>query len=140
MRRSGEAQKRRTRSRRPRRFPKSIVAAIDASKILGVRAGARSAHRFIGIWVVVVDGRVFARSWSLRPDGWFHALRNDPLGVIQVGDRAIRVRASIVRSQRIRVAVEDAYALKYATPGSKKFVRGFRTARRRDSTTEFLPR
>lgn len=46
----------------PRRFPRSILAAVDESKILGVRAGARSDHRFIGIWAVVVEGRVFARS------------------------------------------------------------------------------
>jgi hypothetical protein len=127
-------------TRRPRRFAKSIVAAIDASGILGVRAGARSDHRFIGVWPVVVDGRVFARSWTLKPDGWFHTFLKDPHGVLQVGDRQVRVRAKVVKSQRTRDAVEEAYARKYTTPASKKYVRGFRTARRRDSTTEFLPR
>ncbi len=39
-----------------------IVAAIDAAKILGVRAGAATTHRFIGVWPVVIGGRVFARS------------------------------------------------------------------------------
>ena len=140
MPRRAEARARGTATLRRRRLPKSIVAAIDASNVLGVRAGARTDHRFIGIWAVVVDGRVFARSWTLRRDGWFHAFRKDPLGVIRVGEREVRVRAAVVRSQRIRIAVEEAYALKYATPGSKKFVRGFRTARRRDSTTEFVPR
>lgn len=126
-------------TRRPRRLTKSVVAAIDASKILGVRAGTRSDHRFIGIWAVVVDGRVFARSWTLKPDGWFHTFLQDPRGVIQIGDRQVRVRASVVKSQRTREAVEEAYARKYTTPASKRYVRGFRTARRRDSTTEFLP-
>jgi hypothetical protein len=50
------------------------------------------------------------------------------------------VRAVPVRSERLRDAVEDAYALKYPTPGSRKFVRGFRTKRRRDATMEFVPR
>lgn len=126
-------------TRRPRRFTKSLVDAIDQSKILGVRAGARSDHRVIGIWAVVVKGRVFARSWTLKPDGWFHTFLKDPKGIIQIGDRQVRVRASVVKSERIREAVEEAYARKYTTPGSKKFVRGFRSVRRRDSTTEFLP-
>jgi hypothetical protein len=123
-----------------RRFSRTVVTAIDTSKILGIRAGARSVHRFIGIWPVVVDGRVFARSWKQAAGGWYRTLLDDPLGAIQVGERQIRVRAMRVRSGRIRDAVERAYAAKYPTPGSAKYVRGFRTARRRETTVEFVPR
>ena len=123
-----------------RTLPRPVVAAIDASKILGIRAGGRSDHRFIGVWPVVVDGRVFVRSWTLKPDGWYHAFREDPRGTIQVGEREIRVRAVSVRSERLLVAVERAYADKYPTPSSRKYVRGFRTARRRATTTEFVRR
>jgi hypothetical protein len=123
-----------------RRLPRGVVAAIDASKILGVRAGARSDHRFIGIWVVVVDGRVLARSWTLKPGGWYRTFLDDPLGTIEAGGRRLHIRAARVRSERIRDAVEQAYALKYPTPGSRTYVRGFRTERRRQATIEFLPR
>jgi hypothetical protein len=133
---SGSAPKATTR----KRLPRTIVAAIDASKILGVRAGARSEHRFTGVWPVVVDGRVFARSWTLEPDGWYQALLADPRGTLQIGERQLRVRAVPTRSERLRDAVERAYAEKYATPGAVKYVRGFRTARRRNATIEFIPR
>lgn len=123
-----------------RQFPKTVVAAIDKSKILGVRAGARSDHRFTGVWPVVIDGRVFARSWTLKSGGWYHTFLADPLGVIQVGERELRVRAVRVRRERTRDAVEDAYAEKYSTPASLKYVRGFRTRRRREATIEFVPR
>jgi hypothetical protein len=123
-----------------RRFSRPIISAIDASKILGVRAGARSGHRFIGIWPVVVEGRVFARSWTLTPGGWYRSFLEDPLGTLQVGEREIKVRAVRARSERLRDAVERAYADKYPTPGSMKYVRGFRTERRRDTTIEFVPR
>jgi hypothetical protein len=116
------------------------VAAIDTSKILGVRAGTRTTHRFIGIWPVVIGGRVFGRSWSLKPDGWYRTFLEDPRGSIQVGAREIHVRAVPVRSERIRDAVERAYAVKYPTPGSRRFVRGFRTKRRREATMEFVAR
>jgi hypothetical protein len=89
---------------------------------------------------VVVDGRVYARSWTLKKDGWYHAFLDDPLGVIQVGDREIRIRAVRARSERVRDKVELAYAAKYDTKASKKYVRGFRSARRREATMEFVPR
>jgi hypothetical protein len=60
---------------RPRQFSRSIVEAIDQTKYLGIKAGARSDHRFIGIWAVVVDGRVFVRSWTLKPGGWYRTFR-----------------------------------------------------------------
>jgi hypothetical protein len=116
------------------------VAAIDAAKILGVRAGARSTHRFIGVWPGVIGGRVFARSWSLKPGGWYRTFLDDPRGALQVGPRTVPIRAVPVRSERIRDAVEAAYAAKYPTPGSRTYVRGFRTKRRRDATVEFVPR
>ena len=123
-----------------RTLPRAVVAAINASQILGVRAGDRSAHRFIGIWPVVIGGRVFGRSWSLKPGGWYRTFLEDPRGAIRIGSRVVRVRAVPVRSERIRDAVEDAYAAKYPTPGSRTFVRGFRTKRRREATMEFVRR
>jgi hypothetical protein len=125
---------------RPRLFSGSIVREIDQTKYLGIKAGARCNHRFIGIWAVVVDGRVFVRSWTQRPGGWYATFLEDPRGALQVGQREVRVRAVPARSARIRDAVERAYAAKYNTPGSLKYVRGFRTRRRRDATIELRPR
>jgi hypothetical protein len=122
------------------RFPPTLVRSLDAAKILGVRAGGRSTHRFTGVWVVVVGGRVFARSWSVKPDGWYAAFREEPLGTIQVGERRVRVRVRPVNGERILDAIEQAYAEKYPTPASAKWVRGFRSRERRAATLEFVPR
>jgi hypothetical protein len=123
-----------------RRFSSPIVAAIDEIKILGIKAGARSSHRFIGVWAVVVAGRVYVRSWTQKPGGWYRTFLDDPLGMLQVGERQLRIRAVRARGERIRDAVERAYAKKYPTPGSVKYVRGFRSPRRRETTMELLPR
>jgi hypothetical protein len=123
-----------------RRLARAVVAAIDASTILRLRAGGRSDHRFVGVWPVVIDGRVFARSWSLKPGGWYCSFVEDSRGVLQIGARQVRVRAVPVRSERIRDAMEAAYGVKYASPASRKYVRGFRTKRRREATMEFVPR
>jgi hypothetical protein len=124
----------------PRPLPAKVVAEIDACKYLGVRAGARSDHRFIAIWPVVIEGRVFGRSWTLKPDGWYHAFLEDPDGALKVGERVVRVRAVRVRSSRLLDAMERAYAVKYPTDASKRYVRGFRTARRRAASLEFVAR
>ena len=123
----------------PRRFSRPLVAALDACKYLGVRAGARNDHRFIAIWVVVVDGRAFARSWTLKPGGWYRTFLEDPRGEIQIGDRIVRVRAVPRRGLKLWKAIEAAYAEKYPTPGSVQYVRGFKSARRRATTMEFVP-
>jgi hypothetical protein len=121
------------------RFPKSVLTALDASKILGVRSGTD--HRFTGIWVVVVNGRVFVRSWNDKPTGWYRAFLEEPAGTIQVPKgREIRVHAKRVRGERLLDAIDAAYAEKYDTPASLKWVRGFKEARRRATTLEFTPR
>jgi hypothetical protein len=123
-----------------KRLSRAIIEAADAAGIMGIKAGARTDHRWVGVWPVVVDGRLFARSWTVKRDGWCQTFLEDPLGMIQIGEREIRIRARRVSSERIRDKVEAAYAEKYDTKASQKYVRGFRTPRRRDTTTEFVPR
>ena len=123
----------------PRTFSTSVLAALDKGRILGLRAGD-DGHRFIGVWVVVVDGRVFIRSWGLKRAGWYQAFVNEPVGRIQAAGRELRVRAVTRTSERTKAAVDDAYAGKYNTPGAIRYVKGFaRSKRRRDTTTELLP-
>ena len=120
-------------------FSKPVVAAITKDKILGIRAGSEE-HRFIGVWVVVVDGRVFIRSWGLEKRSWYNAFREDPRGIIQAAGRELRVRAVTSVSEKAKAAVDAAYAAKYDTPGAIKYVKGFaRSKRRRDTTTELRP-
>lgn len=123
-----------------RRLPPKVVSAIHDSSIIGIKAGDRTDHRFIAVWPVVVNGRVFARSWTIKPDGWYRSFLKDPLGTIQVGERRVRIRAVRIGANRMCKAIERAYAEKYSTPASMKYVRGFKTARRRGTTMEFGPR
>ena len=118
-------------------FTDDEIEALRKAKILGVRSG--TTHRYTGVWVVVVDDRVFARSWYDKPTGWFQAFRKEPVGTIQAGDLEIPVRAKVVRSARIRDAVTAAYGEKYPTKGSKKWVDGFAEPSRLLTTMEFVP-
>lgn len=120
------------------KFASDIVEMLSNAKILGVRAGTE--HRYTGVWVVVVGDRIFARSWSDKPTGWFRAFKKEPTGTIQVGATEIPVQAKQVRSARIRDSVTEALAEKYNTKASQKWVEGFRERERALTTIEFVPR
>ena len=122
----------------PRRFTGKTLEMLRTEKMLGVRAGAQP-HKFIGIWMVVVEGRVFVRSWGLKPRSWWRTFAQERRGAISIGGREIPVRAVQTRSERLKDAVSRAYAEKYNTPASLKWVRDMSRTKSRDTTTELLP-
>ena len=121
-----------------RKFSEDIIEAARKAKILGVRAGVE--HRYTGVWLAVVDNRIFARSWYDKPTGWFRAFKKEPSGTIQIGKLEIPVRGKPVRSARIRDAVTVAFGEKYNTKGSQQWVEGFAEPERLLTTIEFVPR
>lgn len=120
------------------KFSDDLVEILRSSKILGVRAGDE--HRYTGVWPVVVEDRLFVRSWNDKPTGWYRAFRKEPDGTIQVGGAEIAVRARPVRSARIRKAVTAAFGEKYNTKASQKWVEGFAEPARELTTFEIVPR
>src|SRR3989442_1624410 len=119
-------------------FSKAIVTDIRDGKVLGIRAGTKS-HRVIGVWAVVVEGRVFVRSYSLKERSWYRTFLEEPRGIIEVEGKQIPVRPMFTRSERLKKLVDRAYAEKFPTPGSRQFVEGFKEKKRRDTTTELVP-
>jgi hypothetical protein len=119
-------------------FSPKVIQSLRDAKILGVRAGDE--HRYTAVWLVVVEGRLFVRSWNDKPTGWFQAFKKEPNGSIEVAGRAIRVRGKVPRSARLREAVTAAFAEKYNTKGSQKWIQGFAEPERELTTMEFVPR
>lgn len=119
------------------RFPPDRLEAFRGARILGVRAGA--GHRYTGVWVVVVEGRVFVRSWNDKPTGWYRAFLETPEGSVQLGNRELAVRAKRVRSVRLQEAGTAAYAEKYPTKASQKWIVGFAEPHRMATTLELVP-
>jgi len=122
------------------RFDTSTLSRIRKEKILGIRAGTESTHRVIGIWVVVVEGRVFARSWSLKPRSWWRTFLENPQGSLFIGEQEFVIRAIQTRSERLKDLVSQAYKEKYNTPGSIQYIKEVSRKRSRDTTTEFVLR
>jgi len=121
-----------------RRFSDEILVVFRKSKGLRIRAG-NGTHRFIGIWFVLVKDRVFVRSWSVKPNGWYHTFVSDPRGAIKIANRPIAVRAKRIKDKALRDAVDQAYLEKYSTPGSLKYAKDLGSAKSRATTIELVP-
>ena len=121
-----------------RRFETEILAAIDQCPYIFIRAGSRP-HKPIVIWVVVVERRVFVRSWSFKPRSWNRVLQKDPQAVIQVGKRKCRVRAVRTRSIRLKNLIDRSYMKKYGKGGMLRFAKDLGRPKSRATTTELLP-
>ena len=119
------------------KFNPAVLKAIGAARSLAVRSGDE--HRHTNVWVVVVDGRVLARSWFDKPGGWFRAFLKQPIGAIRVKTKEWPARGLRVRSVRLCNAMSAALAKKYPHKGSQHYVDGFRTSKRKATTMEFLP-
>jgi hypothetical protein len=118
-----------------RRFPSATLTRFAATKYLYIRAGA---HRFIPIWVVVVNDRVIVRSWNDKPDGWYRAFLSHPSGAVRIDDDELPVRAVRLRGSRLNDAADAAFASKYTTKANLKYVEGFRNAKRKATTLELF--
>ena len=120
------------------RFPPHLIATLSEATTVRIKAGAR--HRFIGIWGVVVEGRVFVRSWSIKARSWYRTFLKDSRGFLQLGSRTIPVRAVRTRSVRRKAAVDRAYLKKYGRGWQARFAKDLVSPKSRATTLELRPR
>jgi hypothetical protein len=119
-------------------FAEGIITLIQKEKIIGIRAGSESTHKIIGIWAVVVEGRVFVRSYSMKPRSWWRTFLKDPYGIMTVGEKEFPIRVVQTRSERIKDLVSEAYQEKYNRPGDIQYVKDMSKKKSRDTTTELV--
>lgn len=122
-----------------RKFTNKFLAAIRDAKLIHIRAGSEP-HRFIGIWAVVVRGRVFVRSWSIKPRSWYRTFLKESIGSIRIAEQEIVVRALRTRGEKLKDEIDKAYLEKYNTKGWIKYARDLGREKSRATTTELIPR
>jgi len=119
-----------------KRFPPAMLSQFHETKYLYIRSGK---HRFIPIWVVVVNGRVIVRSWNDKAQGWYRAFLAEPRGEVRLGSEEVPVKAVKLRSAQVNDAADDAYGAKYTSKPNQKWVVGFKEAKRKACTLELVP-
>jgi hypothetical protein len=121
-------------------FSKAFLKCINETQITGVRAG-KDRTKFTGIWMVEVEGRIFARSYQLSERSWYTAFVNGDSGDIKCGKEIIPVKGlKPAGIDVINAAINKAYEKKYLVKAyNKKWVDGLAQPERVARTMEFTP-
>ncbi len=120
-------------------FHPDILTAIEARSLIGIKAGQERPD-FLDIWMVVVDGRLFARSWGLKARSWYNTFLEDPQGAIRVGDAVYAVSAHpIAADDTIQDAINAAYLRKYDHGDNSFYAQGIIQPQHVAQTMELRP-
>ena len=121
-------------------FLKAFLKCINETQITSVRAG-KDREKFTGIWMVVVDGRIFGRSYYGAERSWFTALLNGDKSEIKCGNEILSVKGLIPADIiTINKLINKAYDKKYSIKAhNKKWVDGLAESERVARTMEFIP-
>ena len=116
----------------------AIVSEVDRQELIGIKAGTGD-HRFLSIWMVVVDENIYARSWGNK-NGWYNAFKVEPHGEISIESTTYKVTAEFIRKDDpINDLIDFAYEKKYNQKKYEKYVRDLQTDISRGSTIRLLP-
>jgi len=98
-------------------------------------------EKFTGIWMVVVEDRIFGRSYTLSERSWYTALASGEAGDIKCGKEIIPIKGAKPKDiKSITGAINKAYEKKYLVKASnKKWVDGLAEPERVARTMEFIP-
>ncbi|MDR3025579.1 DUF2255 family protein [Chryseobacterium sp.] len=111
---------------------------IKTNNLIGIKAGKHRSE-FLEIWMIVVQDRVFARSWGLAERSWFTAFLENSAGEIQCGEVTYPVYAVIPEDlNELTEEINKAYLTKYNTGHNIPYSQGIIHEKHVVRTIEFI--
>ncbi|MBK8698571.1 MAG: DUF2255 family protein [Saprospiraceae bacterium] len=104
-------------------FPTTFLAYFEKHTLIGIIGGS-TRTQFLDIWMVNVDGRIFARSWEKSERSWFTAMRDEGVGKIKFGEVVLNVKGSPFADAEFNLRIDDAYRQRYTAAESRFYVEG----------------
>ncbi|MDR5589079.1 DUF2255 family protein [Christiangramia sp. SM2212] len=119
-------------------FPQDFFNYLQENTLIEVKAG-RVRESFLPIWMVVVEKRIFARSWNKSDKSWFTEFQYSGVGQIKCGDKVIDIKTSKLNgSDPLNHKISQAYLEKYKQPENIKYAVGISKPEYFDYTMEFF--
>jgi hypothetical protein len=120
-------------------FDQEILDFIRLNNLIGIKAGNQR-ETFLNIWMVVVNNRVFARSWAFSERSWYNTFMSSPGGQIQYGSSVVDIKAGIPEwNEELNNQINQAYLDKYDNGGNSFYARGIIKPEHILKTMEFMP-
>ncbi len=115
-----------------------IIDFVNNNNLIGLKAG-KERQNFLNIWMVVVDDRVFARSWGFAERSWYNTFLEDSEGELKCGDRIIPIIAKIPEDiDDLKEGINQAYLKKYNHGDNSKYALGIIEPAHVEKTMEFV--
>ncbi|HQV01195.1 MAG: DUF2255 family protein [Bacteroidia bacterium] len=116
----------------------ALLKYINTHSLIGIKAG-NDRTAFLEIWMVVVDNRMFARSWGMAEKSWYNSFLQDPLGQIKCGETIYSIKANIPADNYIlKDKINEAYLNKYNSAHNAKYAKGITQEPHISKTMEFI--
>src|SRR5689334_15523616 len=96
-------------------FPPSFYQHLTAHTLTGIKAG-KDRTTFLEIWMVNVEGRIFARSWGKSERSWFTTMLAEKTGEIKYGDKIIKITGTHCQDPLLNRKIDEAYRQRYTSP------------------------
>ncbi|MBK1896475.1 DUF2255 family protein [Chryseobacterium paridis] len=111
------------------------IQYVNENEITGIKAGLQR-DTFLDIWMVVVNDRIFARSWGFAEKSWYNTFLKDSCGQIKCGDQIFSIKACIPPDLNdLTFSINQAYLTKYST---KQYAKPITEQKHIDKTMEFI--
>ncbi len=117
----------------------AAIKYIKSNNHIGIKAGTER-ETFLEIWMVVVDNRIFARSWGFAERSWYNTFLQNPIGEIKCCDQIFKIVAEVpVDEDDLMNKINQAYLSKYSsTAHNKKYADGIIKQAHIEKTMEFI--
>lgn len=114
-----------------------LLAYIKGNTLIGIKGGA-SDRAFLDIWMVVVDRKIFARSWGMSSRSWFTAFCEQGVGQIKFGNQVVDVAGKTIVDSETNASISKAYKAKYTQKENEFYVDAITESKYNDYTMEFV--
>ncbi|HMR43303.1 MAG TPA: DUF2255 family protein [Saprospiraceae bacterium] len=118
-------------------FPPDFYEHLKQNTLTGIKAGSRR-DSFLDIWMVNVEGRIFARSWGKSEKSWFTALLQEKTGQIKYGDRIINIEGIPCKDAALNAKIDQAYLARYTSSENLPYAIGITQPEYAGYTMEFV--
>lgn len=116
----------------------SAIEFINNNYLTGIKAGLERPG-FLDIWMVVVEDRIFARSWGFAERSWYNTFLQNPNGQIKCGDAVFAIKAVVPKDNDVMTEkINNAYLTKYNTEHRIEYARGIIKEKHVEKTMEFI--
>ena len=111
---------------------------INNNNLTGIMAGSQR-QTFLDIWMVVVEDRIFARSWGFAEKSWYNSFLEEPVGKIKCGENVFSIKATVPKDKaEITEKINIAYLTKYNTGHNIEYAKGIVEENHIAKTMEFI--